>query len=210
MRSFVPLALLFSSCAWALVGGACGGAKPPPPISAPTGDGGAGDARASLATSPPPSGLPPMAPMPPPGVAGSKKARTTTDGALYACGAGAKPTAKDPADLVKRIGEACAAAAKMKPVGAVVRGQQGDKDAHQEHKFRAEASKCYRVYFATDETVQKAVVLARDSAGDLVAASPGAALPEDGAMCFTSADEVTLLVGVGAGKGAYALQVWSN
>jgi hypothetical protein len=98
----------------------------------------------------------------------------------------------------------------MHAVGAPLRGQQGDKDAHQEHKFRAEANKCYRVYFGTDESVRDAVLVLRDSAGDLVAESPAAALPEDGALCFTTADEVTLLVSVGAGKGAYVAQVWSD
>jgi hypothetical protein len=160
--------------------------------------------------SPPPSGLPPLAAMPPPGVAGSKKAKKKTDGTLYACGGGAKPTAKDPADLVKRLGEACATTAKMKPVGAMIRATQADRDAHHEHKVRVEANRCYRVVFAADESVHDAVVVMRDSAGDIVAESPGAALPEDGAMCFTAADEVTLLVAIGAGKGAYAAQVWSD
>ncbi|MDB4933629.1 MAG: hypothetical protein JWP87_601 [Labilithrix sp.] len=141
---------------------------------------------------------------------GSKKAKKKTDGALFACGGGAKPTAKDPADLVKRLGEACASAAKMKPVGPMIRAQQADRDAHQEHKVRVEANKCYRVVFATDENVHDAVVVMRDSAGDIVAESPAAALPEDGALCFTTADEVTLMVGIGSGKGAYAAQVWSE
>ena len=148
--------------------------------------------------------------MPPPGVAGSKKAKKKTDGALYACGGGAKPVAKDPAELVKRLGEACASASKMKPVGAMIRAQQADRDAHQEHKVRVEANRCYRVVFATDENVKDAVVVMRDSAGDVVAESPGAALPEDGALCFTASDEVTVMIGIGAGKGAYAAQVWSN
>ena len=148
--------------------------------------------------------------MPPPGVAGSKKARKKTDAALYTCGGGAKPSAKDPAELVKRLGEACAAAAKMKPLGAMIRAQQADRDAHQEHKLRVEANKCYRIVFATDENVHDAVVVMRDSTGDIVAESPGAALPPDGALCFTTADEVTLMVAIGAGKGAYALQVWSD
>ena len=151
-----------------------------------------------------------MAAMPPAGVAGSKKAKKRTDGALYACGGGAKPSAKDPADLVKRLGEACATASKMKPVGPMIRAQQADRDAHQAHKVRVEANKCYRVVFATDENIKDAVVVMRDSAGDVVAESPAAALPEDGAVCFTSADEVTLMVGIGAGKGAYAAQVWSD
>lgn len=190
---------------------ACGGGGKPatgPLIAGPASA--SADAGNGLSLSPPPSGLPALAPMPPPGVAGSKKAKKKTDGALFACGGGAKPTAKDPADLVKRLGEACAAAAKMKPVGAIIRAQQADKDAHQEHKLRVEANKCYRVVFAADENVKDAVVVMRDSAGDIVAESPGAALPEDGALCFTAADEITLMVGIGAGKGAYAMQVWSE
>ena len=152
-----------------------------------------------------------MAQMPPPGAAGSKKAKKKSDGNLFSCGGGAKPVAKDPADLVKRLGESCAAASKMKPMGAAFKGTQSDKDAHAEHKFRVEANKCYRVYFATDEGVKDAVALVRDSAGDMVADSNGnAAIPHDGAMCFTQADEVTLLIGVGSGKGAYAAQVWSD
>lgn len=184
---------------------AAGPAKPAASASAAASASGGG-----LTVSPPPSGLPPLAAMPPAGVAGSKKAKKKTDPSLYACGGGAKPSAKDPADLVKRLGESCAAAAKMKPVGPMIRAQQADRDAHQEHKVRVEANKCYRVVFATDENVTDAVVVMRDSAGDVVAESAGAALPEDGALCFTSNDEVTLLVGIGAGKGAYAVQVWSN
>lgn len=149
--------------------------------------------------------------MPPPGVAGSKKAKVRTDGALFACGGGAKPSAKDPLDHVKRVGEACAAASKMKPLGAPLRGQQSDKDAHVEHKVRVEANKCYRVYIATDEGVKDVVVAVRDSNGDMVAESNGnAAVPHDGAMCFTTGDEVTLMIGIGAGKGTYAAQVWSD
>ncbi len=150
-----------------------------------------------------------MASMPPPGVAGSRKARKKTDSALFACGAGALPAAKDPAELVKRLGEACAGG-KLKPVGAAIRGQQADRDAHQEHKVRVEANKCYRVYFATDENVRDAVVVMRDSAGDVVAESAAAALPDDGTLCFTTSDELTLQIAVGGGKGAYAAQVWSD
>jgi hypothetical protein len=148
--------------------------------------------------------------MPPPGVAGSKRATKKADDALFACGGGAKPSASDPAALVKRLGEACAAAAKMRPLGALIRGQQADKDPPHPHTLRVEASRCYRVVFATEDSVRDAVVVMRDSAGDVVAESPGAALPVDGSYCFSVADEVTLLVAVGAGAGAYALQVWSD
>ena len=195
------------------IAAACGGGGGVPTTTLPargSASASASSAGGSFAQTPPPSGLPPLAAMPPPGVTGSKKAKKKPDGALFACGGGAKPTAKDPVDLVKRLGEACASAAKMKPVGALIRGQEADRDAHQEHKVRVEANKCYRVVFATDENVRDAVVVMRDSAGDMVAESAGAALPEDGSLCFTTADEVTLMVGVGAGKGSYAAQVWSD
>ena len=45
-------------------------------------------------------GLSALAVMPPPGVAGSGKAKQRTDAALFACG-GARPSAKDPAELVR-------------------------------------------------------------------------------------------------------------
>jgi putative component of toxin-antitoxin plasmid stabilization module len=151
-----------------------------------------------------------MAAMPPPGVAGSKRAKTKLDSALAACAGSAKATSPNPADYVKRIGEACAAASKMKPVGPMMRGQQGDKDPHQENKLRADANHCYRVYFAGDEGVKDMVVVLRDSAGDVIATSPGPAVPQDGAVCFTAPDEVSVLVGVGTGKGSWAAQVWSN
>lgn len=204
--------MLVATASIAAVIAACGGARGPAAgaRSASSSSASAAAAGGALGLSPPPSGLPPLAAMPPPGVVGSKKASKKTNGALFACGGGASPRAKDPAALVKRLGESCSAAAKMKPASAMIRAQQADKDAHQEHKLRVAANKCYRVVFATDEAVTDAVVIMRDSAGDIVAESPGAALPDDGAICFTSADEITLMVGIGGGKGAYALQVWSD
>ena len=184
---------------------ACGGGAKP--LATPSRSK-AATARASEgALSPPPSGLPPLAVMPPPGVAGSKNAKPKPTVQLFACGGGAKPHAPDPAALVKRLGEACAAS-KMTAVGALIRGTQADRDAHQEHKVRVDANACYRVVFATDENISDAAVVMRDSAGDVVAESSGAALPEDGVVCFTSSDDVTLLIGIGAGKGSYAAQVW--
>lgn len=205
-----PSASLVLALALAACGGG-GGSANQVVIPSAGGDAGAEAGSSPFATTAPPAGLPPMAPMPPAGVAGSKKAKRKSDGAMFACGAGTSPTAKDPLDQVKRIGEACAAATKMKPVGAPLRGQQSDKDPHAEHRFRVEANKCYRVYVAATEGVKDIVAAVRDSSGDMVAESNGnAAVPHDGAMCFTAADEVTLLIGVGAGKGAYVAQVWSD
>lgn len=98
----------------------------------------------------------------------------------------------------------------MKPSGELLRGQQADRDAHQEGKFRAEANRCYRVYFASDEPAKDMVVVLRDSTGDIVAEGPAPALPDDGTVCFNVADDVAILVGIGSGKGAWAAQVWSD
>lgn len=189
---------------------ACGSKKAAKtPIVVPARDAGASSVDA-FATSPPPSGLPPMAPMPAPGVAGSKKAKIKTDGALEACGGQREPHAKDPAALVKSVGESCQAPSKMKPLGPPLRGTQADKDAHQENKFHAEANHCYRVYFAADDGVKDLAVVLRDSNGDVIAESPGPAAPQDGAMCFSAADDVSVLVAIGNGKGAWVAQVWGD
>lgn len=206
---FLVTAFFALPAAVALV--ACGGgSKTAAAPAAASADAGAPKPSAAVSVTPPPSGLPPMASMPPAGVAGSKKGKTKTDPRLYACGAGAKATTKDPSELVKRAGEGCASASKMKPVGAPIRGQQGDKDPSQEQKLRVQAGKCYRVYFASDTNVKDAVLVMRDSNGDIVAESAGFALPEDGAVCFETADEVSLLLATGAGKGSYVAQVWSE
>lgn len=147
--------------------------------------------------------------MPPPGVAGSKKARTQPDAATYPCIAGPKSPG-DVSEQVKRLGEGCAASTKTHALGAPMSGSLGDRDPHAEHRFRAEAGACYRVYLATEPSVKDAIVVMRDSAGDMVAESPGPALPEDGVICFSTSDEVTVLVAVGSGKGKYALQFWTS
>jgi hypothetical protein len=151
-----------------------------------------------------------MATMPAPGVVGSKKAKLRVDAALASCTSVARAEGKDPAAQVKKTGEACAASSKMKPVGPVLRGQQSDREPHQEHKFRAEANHCYRVYFSGDDGAKDVVIVLRDSAGDIVAEGPAPAVPNDSAACFTSTDDVSLLLGVGSGKGAWAAQVWGD
>lgn len=186
---------------------ACGGGQDPA-TPRKTADAGA-DSGGAMVVRPPPSGLPAMAQMPPPGVAGSKKATVKPDATLGACSEGVAPSAKDPSAQLKKIGDACAAG-KMKPVGAPLRGTQGDKDAHQENKVHVEAGRCYRVYLATDEAVKSAVVVMRDSAGDIVVEGPAPAIPGNGSACFTAADDVTLLIGVGSGRGAWVAQLVSD
>ena len=203
MVSTIRMLLLALSTTTIACGG--GGAKSPRKASS---DGGveAGVPK-PLVTSPPAAGLPPVAVMPPAGVAGSKKASRRPDPALAACGSTTRAQGAPEARLLVVAG---ACGPKLKPVGAVLRGQQGDKDAHQEQTFRAEANHCYRVYVAAEESAKDLVVVLRDSAGDVVAESPGPAVPDDGTACFSTPDQVSILVGVGSGKGAWAAQVVSD
>lgn len=168
-----------------------------------------GGAQPSWIVTPPPSGLPPFAPMPPPGVVGSKKARAKRDPSWQACHAGVKPS-KDLAAEVAARGKACENATKMHPVGGVLRGTQGAGDPHQEFPLLAEAKRCYRVYLAADDQVVDVGLLVKDSAGDVAGEDAGLVLLDDGAVCFDSADDAKIVVTVGGGKGSYALQVWSD
>jgi hypothetical protein len=206
------LSFSFSWLGLGLLALACGGKPAVPPGAGGAASAASAGAGAATASRPPAElgPLPPMAAMPAAGVSGSKKARRKDDAALASC-AGPMPRARDPEALVRRIGEACAkvpAGAKLKPVGAPLRGQQADGAPHAEQTLEVAAGKCYRVYFATDEGARDVVVVARDSSGDVIAESPGPALPEGGVMCFTAADKISLLVAVGSGKAAWVAQAW--
>ena len=187
-------------------GGATAGPGAAGPVTPKNADAGA-DGRAVTTL---PSGLPPMAEMPPPGVSGSKKAKARPSAALFECAAGLPRSGKDPSAVVAKLAKACAAASKMHAVGAPVRGEASDRGGARATKLRVDAGKCYRVYLATAEGARDAVALLRDSSGDEIASSATGALPEGGAVCFSAADEVTLMISVGTGEGAYAAQVWSD
>jgi hypothetical protein len=138
---------------------------------------------------------------------GTKKAKAKNDPQLRAC-LPDKLQSKDVGAELGKVVAGCDKAAKLKPVGAVMRGSQRDSAAHAEHRVKVEAGKCYRVYVAHDGA--SLVLGMRDSAGDLVAESPSMALPEGGLTCFTSADEVVITVASGNGKADYAMQLYSE
>jgi hypothetical protein len=147
-----------------------------------------------------------MAEMPPPGVRGSKKA-TLKSVAGAACTVAASG-AGDPSARLKSFAESCNRAAKLGAKGSVFAGSVGEGDPHKEHAFHVEANHCYRVYAAFEAT--DAIVALRDSAGDTVSESPSGASPDTGASCFRVADDVTVVVSAGTGKGRYAAQVWGD
>jgi hypothetical protein len=196
-------------CAIAFLAIACGGPSTPPITPLPTTPADAGnEAAASWTTlTPPPSGLPPMAQMPPPGVIGSKKAHVNEKADGASCVDVVRAKGAPAADL-KKFTDACAAPMKMHAVSTLLQGTAADTDGAKDVKFHAEAGHCYRAFAGFEA---KSVVLGvHDSQGGVVAESATGAVPEHGALCFDGADDAVLVVSVGTGKGAFAAQVWGN
>lgn len=148
------------------------------------------------------------------GSAGSKKADRRTGSADWkSCHAGFKPGSDPAADVVK-LAQGCAATTKMRAVGDVLKGSQKASDVPQTFKQRFEAKHCYRVYAESAGTITDLDLVIKDGAGAIAAEDStddrDPVALEDGAVCFSEADEGTIVVSVGGGQGAYALQVWSD
>jgi hypothetical protein len=99
-------------------------------------------------------------------------------------------------------------------VGKPFTGRQSDQDAPQSFPLKAEANHCYRVYAQAADGIKDLDLAVKDSAGAIAGEDstddPSPVVLEDGAVCFTEADSATIVVAVGMGKGAYAVQVWSD
>ena len=200
----------------ALVAG-CGGSPPPPPTAptAPTSVASVADAGgpAAVDVAGPAVTAPVMdaAPPPPPG---SKKITKKSDPAWAACHASFKAGSKDLSAEVGKMAKGCAQTTKMKQVGQTTKGTQSEASPHQEIKLKGEAKHCYRVYAESDPTIKDLDLLLKDSNGDIAAEDStddtNPVLVEDGAFCFTEADNAVVIVSVGMGKGNYAVQIWGD
>jgi hypothetical protein len=102
----------------------------------------------------------------------------------------------------------------MHPVGEVFKGSQSATSAAQRFKLKALAKHCYRVYGAAVAGITDLDLLLKDSedavAGEDSTDDPTPVVLEDGAVCFKQDDDASVVVSVGAGEGAYAVQVWSD
>ncbi len=196
--------LVFALVSVGLVHGACGPATAPVPVL-----GGASSASAkagSSAVPPPsplPSGLPAALPVPPMGVRGSLRAKLRDD-ASSKCTSGQARADGRAEDALKKLGSAC----KLQASSSVFSATLGDGDGSKEFAFRAKAGHCYRVLSAKDAAILDLVVVLRDGKGDIAASGPESAVPANGKLCFEADDDTTLLVSVGTGRGAFAVQVW--
>jgi hypothetical protein len=144
----------------------------------------------------------------------SSVANTKTDDSWARCHRGYKATAKDVSNDVAAVAKACERQTKMKPLGKTLTGKQADQDEPQSFAFDAKANHCYRVYAQAADGIKDLDLAVRDSAGVVVGqdstddSSP--VVLEDGAVCFSKDDSASVVVSVGMGSGAYAVQIWGD
>jgi hypothetical protein len=148
------------------------------------------------------------------GSAGSKRADRMTNPAWSACHSSYKAATADLGAEVTKMAQGCAAVTKMHPAADLWKGSQAATSPAQKFKLKVMAKHCYRVYGAAAAGISDLDVLVKDSddavAGEDSTDDPTPVVLEDGAVCFKQDDEATVVVSVGAGEGAYAVQAWSD
>ena len=206
----VPLAVSIVACG----GGAAQPVTPPPSATAsaaPPASTDTAPATASASAEPAPTDTAPPAPPPAPT---STVATTKSDPAWATCHQSFKAKGKDVARDVAAMAGACAKVTKMKKLGKTLTGKQADQDAPQTFPFDAKANHCYRAYAQAAESIKDLDLVMKDSAGIVVGQDstddPSPVVLEDGAVCFSKDDKATAVVAVGMGKGAYAVEIWSD
>lgn len=204
---------------------ACGGGKPPEtpaaeaesaaPKTKESADAAGASAPEAASAAPAASEAASAAPAPA-AAPGSSKAKPKNDPAWAACHSSFKTKGKDKdvAKDVAALAKGCAKATKMRIVTKTITGKQSDSGPPQSHPFKALAKHCYRVYAQAGEGIKDLDVAIKDSSGSVAGEdstdSPTAVVLEDGAVCFTESDAATVVVSVGSGSGAYALQIWGD
>jgi hypothetical protein len=205
----VPLAVSIVGCG----GGEAQPVAPPPSATA--------SATVAPTAEPPPATASASAPAPvdttpppPPPAPTSTVATTKSDPAWATCHQSYKAKNKDVSKDVAAMAAGCAKITKMKKVGKTVAGKQAAEDSPQTFPLDAKANHCYRAYAQAADTIQDLDVVVKDSAKIVVGQDstddPSPVVLEDGAVCFSKDDQATVVVAVGMGKGAYALEIWGD
>jgi hypothetical protein len=202
-----------------LVPVACGGGDKTPPVlptasaTAPSAPSASASAAPSTSTAmlPGPTAL---ASVPPPPVPTSTVAATKVDASWASCHQSFKAKNKDVVKDVAAMAKGCEGVTAMKPIGKPITGSQADSSMPQSFPLDAKAGHCYRVYAQAADGIQNLDVAIRDSAGVIVGhdstSDPSPVVLEDGAVCFSKADKANVVVSVGMGNGAWALEIWER
>ncbi|MDP9000762.1 MAG: hypothetical protein M3O46_11695 [Myxococcota bacterium] len=136
------------------------------------------------------------------------------NGAWALCHQGYRPTGRDVSNDVTGMAKACEKQTRMKLVGKTVTGEQADRDKPQSFSLDAKANHCYRVYAQAVDAIRDLDLFVKDSAGIVVGQDstddPSPVVLETGAVCFSEDDRASVVVSVGMGSGAYAVQIWGD
>jgi hypothetical protein len=124
------------------------------------------------------------------------------------------PSGADARGEVARLSSACAEATHMHRVGEPFAGEQKASDKPQTYAFKARAGHCYRAYGAGASGIKNLDLLMQDSEGSVLGqdgTDDGAPVVLDaGAACFKKDDDAAVVVSVGDGAGAYAVEIWED
>jgi len=165
-----------------------------------------------------PTAHPTVAPLPlaelPVASTSSKRATLKVDAPWAACHRGFAVGQGDARAEVGRLAASCAGVTRMHRVGEPFSGEQAAGGKPQRFGWRAQAGRCYRVYAAGVPAIKNLDLLVEDSVGVVLGQDgndDGAPVVVDaGAICFTQDDEAIIVVSVGDGAGAFAVEVWSD
>jgi hypothetical protein len=123
----------------------------------------------------------------------------------------------DPRDVradVARLAGGCATATGMHRVEGPLTGEQSAAAKAQTFHWKAQGGHCYRAYGVGGAAVKNLDLLMVDSGGIVLGqdGSDGAApvLLDAGAVCFKQDDDAAVVVSVGDGSGAFAVEVWGD
>jgi hypothetical protein len=150
--------------------------------------------------------------VPPVATTSSTKATLKLSSAWAHCHDSFVVASPDPRAEVARLAKGCADATKMRRVGEPFAGEQTASDKPQTFKWKAQAGHCYRAYGAGVPAIKNLDILLDDSLGVVLAQDgndDGAPVVLDsGAVCFKVDDDAALIVSVGDGAGAFAIELW--
>lgn len=196
------------ACAAALLAlAACGhGAAPGKPHAASTPP---PRPAAGAATSLGPDTLPPLATMPPRGVAGSHQLVREGDDE------GARCVPPSPNDTTARarldaLVRACGLSAAATREGDAFGGQQSADDPAERRSHPVVAGRCYRVVAAHDATIEQLGVVVVDGRDAVASDGDAPWAPTSGWLCAKSSGTITLAFAVGKGRGRWLAEIWTR
>jgi len=199
--------------------GACGGEAPPP--ASPSPPQASSSEPVASATPPASASAAPVdtasasATLPPaPAAPTSAVATVKSNDSWVDCHRSYKANLKDVSKDVAAMAAVCKSVTKFTQVGNTLTGKQANADPPQTFPLDAKANHCYRLYAQASDGIKDLDLIVKDSAGVVIGQDstddPSPVVMEFGAVCFSKDDKASIVVAVGAGKGKYAVQIWSD